>query len=460
MWIDELKRVIEPDTILLADNEIQLHSYDTWPLATKWRKQGKQPYKPDIVVRATETDQVSRLLSWANEKGIPITPWGAGSSVTGAPLPVRGGIALDLTAMNQIEAIDEINLIVKVQAGVMGGDLEGALNARGYTLNHSPQSLHRSTVGGWIATRASGQFSSRWGSIEDLLLGFTVVLPGGEIVELRSMPRAAVGPDLRHVFVGAEGTIGVVTNATLKIFPMAEHRLLETVAFDSVEAGVYAMREIMRAGLRPFLVRFYDEDESRHAMKDNEFKRCAMFLGVEGVRRVAEAEYAVLTAICTVNGGTLLGSAPVEAWMARRFDFSTVENLLARTGGFAETIELAHFWDGILDTYHALKTALAPCADEVLGHFSHTYAQGSSLYMILLGQADDDHEAEARIMNIWEIAMRVCLEKGAAISHHHGVGLARQPYVRADLGTGFLLLERLKAAFDPKGIMNPGKLGL
>jgi alkyldihydroxyacetonephosphate synthase len=460
MWSEELKQVIDPATILAADDAIQLHSYDTWPLATKWRKQGKQPYKPDVVVRATDVEQISRLLQWASEKRIPVTPWGAGSSVTGAPLPVKGGIALDLTAMNTIQAIDETNLLVRVQAGIMGNELEKALNERGYTLNHSPQSLSRSTVGGWIATRATGQFSSRWGSIEDLLLGFTVVLPTGEIVELRSRPRAAVGPDLRHVFIGAEGTMGVVTEATLKIFPIAEHRIFQAAAFTTVEAGVQTMREMMRDGLRPFVVRYYDEDESRHAMKDPAFEQCVMFFGVEGKQRIAEAEYQAVVDICADNGGILLGAEPVEAWMARRFDFSTVENLLATTGGYAETIEVAHFWDGILDTYYALKKALAPCGDEVLGHFSHVYPQGSSLYIILLGQVDDDEQAEARILKIWEVAMRICLDRGAAISHHHGVGLARHPYVQADLGSSFLLLERLKAAFDPAGIMNPGKLGL
>jgi alkyldihydroxyacetonephosphate synthase len=254
--------------------------------------------------------------------------------------------------------------------------------------------------------------------------------------------------------------MGVITEATLKIFPVAESRIFQAVAFDTIEAGVHAMRELMRAGLRPFLVRFYDHDESRHAMKDHEFAQCAMFLGVEAMKRIAEAEYQAAIDICAANGGTPLGAEPVEAWMERRFDFSTVENLLATTGGYAETIEVAHFWDGILDTYHALKKALAPCANEVLGHFSHVYPQGSSLYMILLGQMDTDDEAEARILKIWEVAMYVCLEQGAAISHHHGVGLARHPYVQADLGSSFLLLERLKAAFDPKGIMNPGKLGL
>jgi alkyldihydroxyacetonephosphate synthase len=145
--------------------------------------------------------------------------------------------------------------------------------------------------------------------------------------------------------------------------------------------------------------------------------------------------------------------------MARRFDFSTIEHLLQMPGGVAETIEVAHFWDSILETYTGLKTALAPLAAEVLGHFSHVYTHGTSLYMILLGQAEDDARAEARILVIWDAAMRVCLETGAAISHHHGVGIARLPFIRQDLGSSAIALDRLRAALDPEGIMNPGKLG-
>jgi alkyldihydroxyacetonephosphate synthase len=185
-----------------------------------------------------------------------------------------------------------------------------------------------------------------------------------------------------------------------------------------------------------------------------------LFLGVEGPAAVAAAEFETAMRICEERGGQRLGPAAAEAWLGRRFDFSTIENRLAMPGGFAETIEVAHFWDQALDLYRAMKEALAPLADEVLGHFSHLYPQGTSLYLILLGQADDDAAAEACIGRIWEVAMRVALDQGAAISHHHGVGLARLPYIREALGTGMVPLRRLKDALDPANVMNPGKLGL
>lgn len=459
-WIDELKALLGADAVLVDEDTIDLHSYDAWPVAAKWKNQGKRPFAPDVVVQAHSAEQVSKLLQWANEKNVPVTPWGGGSSVTGQGLPAKGGIVLDTMSMNKVIALSDESLMVKVQAGKYGHKLEEELNARGYTLNHSPQSLDRSTVGGWVATRAMGQFSSRYGGIEDLIVAFTVVLPTGEIVETMNVPRGAVGPDLRHIFVGAEGTMGVVTDVTVKIFPVAEFRLFEAVTFDSVEAGVTVMRQIMRQGLKPFLVRFYDVVEARHTMQDKSFEKCVMFLGFEGVQTVALAEYGAVMDLCAAQGGEKIGPAPVDAWMGRRFDFSTVENILAEDGGLAETIEIAHFWDGILETYYELKEALAPYAAEVLGHFSHVYPQGTSLYVILLGKDEDDPTAEANLLEIWDVAMRICVKNGAAISHHHGSGLARLPYVQDALGSSMPVLQKVKAALDPNDIMNPGKLGL
>ena len=385
-WLPELRKLLGENVVSTADETIDAHSYDVWPVGAKWRNQGKRPFAPDAVVTATDAEQISTLLRWASARGVPVTPWGGGSSVTGQPLPTRGGVVLDTTRMDRVIALDPETLLVKVEAGKNGLLLEKELNARGYTLNNSPQSLDRSTVGGWVGTREMGQFSSRYGGIEDLIVSYTVVLPSGEIVETMTAPRAAVGPDLRHIFMGAEGTLGVITDVTMRIFHPAPFRVMEALAFDSVEAGVGVMREMMQSGLRPFLVRFYDVEEARHAMQDKNFDKCAMFLGFEGLENVALAEYAAAMDLCAKAGGQKIGAAAVEAWMSRRYDFSTVENLLSEPGGLAETVEIAHFWNGILETYYELKEALAPYADEVLGHFSHVYPQGTSLYIILLGR--------------------------------------------------------------------------
>jgi alkyldihydroxyacetonephosphate synthase len=457
-WLPDLIELVGSSAVGVDSTVIERYSYDTWPVATKWQNQGKQLFPPEAVVHVSSTEQVRALLLWANERRVPVIPWGAGSSVTGQGLAVCGGVVLDLLPMKRILALDEVSLVVKVQAGIYGHILEQELNSRGYTLNHSPQSLDRSTAGGWVATRAMGQFSSKYGGIEDLVVGFTVVLPTGEVVETMNVPRASVGPDLRHVFMGGEGTMGVITEVSLKIFPLQENQIFESVVFDSIESGLSVMRQITRLGLRPFLIRLYDADEARHAMQDPSFSSCVMFLGFDGPLAVAEAEYRVALDLCAETGGEAIGPEPVKSWMERRFDFTTVEKLLAQPGGLAETIEVAHFWDSIEEMYVELKSALAPFADEVLGHFSHVYPQGTSLYLILLGKAGSDAAAEAQLLRVWDTAMQICLKHGGAISHHHGAGLARLPYVADSLGSSAIILQKLKQTLDPAGIMNPGKL--
>ena len=456
----ELIALFGEEIVLLDQESIQAHSVDWWPIAIKEKQQGRLPWKPDVVVRPNEIEQVGQVLSWANRHKVAVTPWGLGSGVTGAALAVHGGISLDLSALNRLISLDEESLIVRVQAGMNGLELERALNLRGYTLNHSPQSLDRSSVGGWVATKAIGQFSTRWGGIEDLVLGVKVALPSGELVETPLGPRAATGPNLVQLFIGSEGTLGVIVEIVLRIFPIADYRCYEAAIFPDVSTGLRAMRQTLRHGLRPFLLRFYDVDETRRLMKDPEYMHCLMLLGFEGLENVARAEYSSTIEICRLEGGQPIGQGPVLDWMERRFDFTTVENYQNQSGGYAETIEVADFWGGILETYQSLKIGLRPFSEAVLGHFSHSYTQGTSLYLILLGRAINDSAAQAQLSSIWEAAMRICLERGAVISHHHGIGLARGVYLQQALGSSGFLLEKIKRALDPHAIMNPGKLNV
>lgn len=459
-FLDEVAAIVGATNVDTDPTQLDATSHDTWPLATKWAAVGRHPYRADAVVRVNREEQIAPLLQAAGGAGVPVTVRALGSSVTGQPIPLRGGIVLDITGLELSHSIDETNLIVSASANFNGGELEDLLNERGLTLGHSPQSLYRSTVGGWLSTLATGQFSSLYGGIEDLVVGYTVVLATGERMELSASPRAAMGPDLRQLFIGAEGTLGVITSVRLKVFPVAETQLLATYTMPTVRDGLAFMRELSAAGLRPFLLRFYDTDEARHAMVDPAFDSPVVFFGSRGRKRVAEAEFAELGDLARAYGGRPLGPDTAAAWMARRFDFSGVENLLAEPGGYAETIEVAHLWSGIEPLWADLRQALTPLADEVLAHFSHVYTQGTSMYLILLGRVDTDEAAIARLEAIWETAMRIAIEHGAELSHHHGGGLARSPYAETALGPAHVILRRLKQALDPAGILNPGKLGL
>ena len=461
-WLKSFTESFPPESWSLDADELRRYSRDAWPVVVKLSQIVQSPYLPQIVFRPHFPEEVPSLLKWANQHRIPVTAWGAGSGVVGAALPTKGGILLDLSRLNKILILDETNLLVKVQAGMLGHHLEAELNSRGFTLNHSPQSLDRSTVGGWIATRACGQFSSRWGGIEDFALAMTVALANGETFTTRLSPRAALGPDIKSIFIGSEGTLGVFLDVTLKINHLAETRLLETISYPSVESGLTGMRRLMQSGLRPFLLRFYDADESLFVARWSGVKPPAdahlFFLGCEGLSDMAHSEYRAAMQILQSEGGEKLGPVIAQGWMDHRFDFSGVENRLSQPGGVAETIEVASLWDGILEIYKALKHELSPFAENVLGHFSHAYPQGISLYVILLGEVADAKAAEARLREIWNVAMHTSMEHGAAISHHHGIGLARQQYLRQELGASYAVLEQVKNALDPDGILNPGKL--
>jgi len=458
--VEDLTYRLGRDQVITDADSLARTSHDTWAVSTKWDRLARHPYSADVIVRVRTATDVAQVLDVARRHGVPVTVRAMGSSVTGQPLPVDRGIVLEVGALAGARTIDVVDMTVTVPAGYPGGQLEDELNAEGWTLGHSPQSLYRSSVGGWVATLATGQFSSFYGGIEDLICGYEVVLATGEKVSLKASPRAAMGPDLRRVFVGSEGTLGVITAVTLKIFPIPETRLFDTVTFPSVVAGLGFMRKQVSLGMRPFLLRLYDVEEARHAMQDTSFDSVVVFLGTQGPVDTAKFELTQLRALATDFGGITLGPAGAQAWMGRRFDFSMIETRLATSGGFAETIEVAHTWRGIEALHKDLTAAMAPLADEVLTHFSHVYTQGTSMYVILLGQVSDDTAALAQLEQIWSTAMKVCLAHGAELSHHHGGGLARSAYAQQSLGSAHLVLRRIKTALDPDGTLNPGKLGL
>ncbi|MDR1385997.1 MAG: FAD-binding oxidoreductase [Propionibacteriaceae bacterium] len=448
------------DQVVTDPAALDATSHDTWPMTTKWAAVGRHPYRAEAVVKVSSPDQIAALLKAASRAGVPVTPRALASSVTGQPIPTRGGVVLDVNGLPRTRTVNQTDLTVTVSANYLGSALEDELGQLGFTLGHSPQSLLRSTVGGWLSTLATGQFSSLYGGIEDLVVGYTVILATGQSIKLQAKPRAAMGPDLRQLFIGSEGTLGVITEVTLKIFPIAPAESLQTYAIPSVHDGLTFMRAQGAAGLRPFLLRLYDADEAKHAMVDPTFDSCCLFLGSRGLPGLVEAEMAALDELVRQIGGRPLGPAATAAWMERRFDFSSVERQVAKPGGIAETIEVAHYWSGIEGLYEDLKRALAPLADEVLAHFSHVYNQGTSMYMILFAQTADDETAIDRLERIWSTTMDLCLEHGAELSHHHGGGLVRSPYSKRSLGSAHLVLEKVKRALDPAGVLNPGKLGL
>lgn len=451
--------IIGEDNVSSGQADLLSTCRDFWPVNNIWMLEGLMPALPQLVVWPRSTEETAALLKLANELKVPVIPYGEGSGTLGGVVPIYGGIMFDLKKMNRICSIDEESLMVTVQSGMNGALYEEYLNREGYTGGHFPQSLRCSSVGGWLACRAAGQFSTRYGKIEDIAVALEAVLPDGTVFSGRSVPRTATGPRIDQLFLGSEGIFGIITTATLRIWPLPEKRHMVTYTFENLEQALNAIRLIMRSGVRPAVVRLYDAQETGHHFSELGDKRCGLILLIEGNRQIVDAEVAVVNEIALNHGAVDEGPEHVEHWLKKRFDVSVASTLFQK-GAVLDTIEVSANWHNAHSTYLAMQKALMAVEGTMLasGHYSHVYPDGAALYLTTVGFPGDDKLGFYK--RIWQAAMEACLAEGAAISHHHGIGLHRGLWMKEEHGAGLDVLRRIKQALDPMGIMNPGKLGL
>jgi alkyldihydroxyacetonephosphate synthase len=439
---------------------------DWWPLAIRWAIDGAVPAQPSVVVRPADAGQLSAVLAACHDARVPVTAVAGRSGVCGSSVPVFGGVSLDTCALAGVAALDTTSLVGEVLPGTFGPDLEAALRPEGVTLGHWPQSMALSTVGGWIACRGAGQYSTRYGKIEDMVVGLEVALADGRLVRTGGTgPRAAVGPDLTQLFVGSEGTLGVVTAAKLRLHPLAPAEDRRAFGFSSFSAGLEACRRVLRRGATPAVVRLYDETEAQRSFELP--GRALLVVLDEADPGLLEATMAVVDAECAGGGGEVLDPALVERWMQHRNDVSALAPLY-RAGIVVDTVEVAGEWAVLDHLYEATLRALGSVPGTLVAsaHQSHAYVDGACLYFTFAGrQPEDDGTdagawAERYYVAAWDAVMEVVQATGAAISHHHGIGLNRGRFTERALDGGFAILRAVKAALDPRGILNPGKLGL
>jgi len=430
---------------------------DLWPLAIMDERAGKTPPRV-LVVRPSGREQVAAVLRLAAANHVAVTPIGGGSGVCGALAPVAGELVLDMGAFDRVLEIDETNLVCRCEAGVNGYLLEQQLNARGLTLGHFPSSLPGTTVGGLVATRSSGQQSSRYGSIEDMVVSLAVVLPDGTFAAPRPGPRSAAGPALHDLFIGAEGGLGVVIGAVLRVHRLPESTVGRGYAFRDLRAGLDCMRAVMQAGIRPLVMRLYDAEDTAFGGYDLGDDECLLVVATCGLSAVAAAEAAAVEAFA--REARLLGEAPWERWLRHRFDLSAdrLKAFLEPPGAYLDTIELAASWTVLPELHARVKRAIA-VGGLALCHFSHAYEQGCCAYFSFGGSGDTEDEARAAYGRAWEGAMTTALELGATITHHHGVGQVRARWVADEMGGWMRVWRALKGGIDPEGIMNPRALG-
>jgi alkyldihydroxyacetonephosphate synthase len=449
-------------------------------------RSGRIPAFPDGVAYPTTDGEVGELISYAGEVGAVLIPYGGGTSVAGHvnPLPSeRAVLTVDLRRLNRLRRYDEVSQLATFGAGVTGPDLEAQLRARGCTLGHFPQSFEMSTLGGWIATRSSGQQSLGYGRIEKLFAGGRLASPSGTL-ELPPLPASAAGPDLREVVLGSEGRLGVLMEATVRAAPLPEREDFHTLFFPNFEHGRTAARQIMQARLPLSMVRLSTAVETRTtlalagqerligalerlvSLRGVGAKKCMLLLGFTGREGVVKAARKEALGMAGKQGGVHVGRRFGNEWHRSRFRTPYLRNTLWELGYAIDTLETATDWATIPDLVEAVETALRERLGEageqvhVFTHLSHLYPYGSSMYTTYLYRiAPDPEETLRRWQVLKTAASRAIVAHDGTISHQHGVGRDHLPYLKEEKGPlGMSVLGDLCRRFDPEGLMNVGKL--
>ncbi len=463
----ELADAVGYEHVSSEAGELLIYTGDWSWMSQMWLDRGERPPLPDFVVHPGSAQEVAAVLRVAATYKLPVVPWGGGSGTQGGAAPLFGGIVLDTKRLNRILEIDERSLLVRAQTGIIGTTLEWALNERGLTLPHYPASANAATLGGYLAARGSGVISTKYGKAEDLVLMLEMVLPDATIARTLPVPSHAAGPGLLQLFVGSEGTLGVITEATMRLERLPEARLLSGMLFGDLQAALEAGRRIMLERLQPCVLRLYDEASTTGVLKrvlDLDAGGAFFILGFDGQREIAEAQERRAHAICRELGGEYLGREPGEHWWNHRYDFYYPPLALALPKLYGTTDTVCTFAN-IERLYAAKKRVIeqdfAEWNARYIAHFSHWFPWGVMVYdRFIVDEPPADPREALRLHNrIWSAAARTSLEHGGVLNEHHGIGWKLGRLMREQYGAAWPVLERIKQAVDPHGIMNPGKLG-
>jgi FAD/FMN-containing dehydrogenases len=426
---------------------------------------------PAAIVKVKSTEEVSRVLKFMNDNGLNAVPRTGGSATEGGlETAVKDSVVIDGSGMNDIIKIDTYNMLATVQCGVNLERLENTLRAQGYTTGHSPQSKPLAMLGGLVATRSIGQFSTLYGGIEDMVVGLEAVFPNGQITRIKNVPRRAAGPDIRHIIIGNEGALCFITEVTVKIFKyMPENNILIGYTLDSMKTGFEILREVMVNGYRPSVARLYDPEDGNYHFSHFSEGRCVLIFMAEGPKAIADATAAAIIEIIErYEECRPVDTRLIKEWFdnlnwdpqkvaQERIEIRETQNL-----GF--TTEVSGNWDIIHDIYeNSIARIRREIPDITLlgGHSSHSYQNGTNMYFVYYYNLVDikpEEEITKYHLPIQDIIVEETLKAGGSMCHHHGVGKYRSHFIEQEYGSSYYLLDTLKKAFDPNGIMNAGTI--
>jgi alkyldihydroxyacetonephosphate synthase len=454
--IEELASICPTST---DDADRAEHGRDWWPLAMHWALAGNTPRKPHAVCRPSATDHVVRIVNVCRNNNIALTVSAGRSGVCGSAIPQFGGVVLDTTQLAGVVSVDEESGIVEVLPGTFGPEMERELQENfNLTVGHFPQSFDISTVGGWVACRGAGQFSTRYGKIEDMVVALEVVLADGAVIRTGGVPAGATGSDLTQLFIGSEGTLGVITRVWLRAHPKAVFELRAAYLFPSFAHGIAACREAFRNGATPAVLRLYDASESKRS-HGTDGTQCTLLVLDEGDERLVRATLSMIDDSAKTNGATSGNVDLVEKWLQHRNDTSGLQALTSK-GYIVDTMEVAAPWSKLVGIFDDVRAAFLGVdgARAATCHLSHSYLDGACLYFTFA--ADRTENINDAYVALWNAGQRAAIAAGSNVSHHHGVGLNRARFMSESLGNTMQVLQGIKDMLDPTDIFNPGKMGL
>jgi alkyldihydroxyacetonephosphate synthase len=415
----------------------------------------------------------------ASKEFIEIIPFGGGTTVLGGITPTKNpSLSVDMMHFKTID-LDEISHTANLGAGLRGPEIEEKLEKNGFTLGHFPQSFEFSTLGGWVATRSAGQASTKYGKIEDMVLGLRMVTPKG-IIRVLPHPASSTGPGLKNLYIGSEGIFGIITSATLQVKSIPRVREYKGFFFKTFHEGIRAIRTFMQNGIAPAVVRLSDVEETAVSLALSQKKgitkeglgswvlqksgfRCLLILGMEGSREEVAYESEVSRYVIKEFHGLGVGKSAGEAWKKERFRHPYLRDALLERGVMIDTLETVTSWNNLEELHRKTKEAIEKTIGKrgirsiVMAHISHVYETGACLYFTFMAPQAKDKISQWE--DVKSVATRTILESGGALSHHHGIGIDHALFFIAEHGKeGVEAVRRTKMLFDPSGILNPGKV--
>ncbi len=428
---------------------------------------------PDAVLLPGGEDEIAEVLRYCAHRSIAVVPFGGGTSVVGGVDPLRGDfkavVSLDLRRLDELHSLDDVSWEAELGAGLTGPEAERLLGERGFSLGHYPQSFLFATIGGFAATRSSGQDSAGYGRFNDMVRGLRAVTPAG-VLDLGRAPESAAGPDLRQLLIGSEGAFGIITRVRVRVHPVPEVTRYEAWSFPDFATGADALCAVVQTGTGPTVIRLSDEAETgvNLATTENIGEQkitggCLAITAFEGTEAHVASRHAETRDLLAAKGGTSLGEAPAKAWEHGRFNAPYLRDALLSAGALCETLETATNWSNVAALKAAVTEALTRSLEDsgtpalVLCHISHVYPTGASLYFtVVAAQRGNPIEQWRKAKAAASDAM---VRTGATITHHHAVGADHRPWMTDEVGgLGVSVLRAVKSVLDPAGILNPGKL--